>query len=193
MNCPRQAQRISETPPESQRIVFQWIKQELFQAHRNIPFQDRFSKRWIVPGRAQNLKYSTWELFFIRDELFQAHNVFPLQDRFQSSTNCSRLPGMRHILRLTQWESFFTQSTNCSRRTTYFHLRIVFLHDEFFQVCSTYCAWLNEDRFSTAKNCFRHTTYFHLRIAFQKFLQWRDELFQASTTYFHLRIAFQSD
>ena len=53
---------------------------------------------------------------------------------------------------------------NCSRRTTYFHLRIVFLHMNCFRRTTYFHLWV----FFSCENCSRHTTHFHLRIVFQR-------------------------
>ena len=90
---------------------------------------------------------------------------------------------------------------NCSRRTTYFHCRIVFhtrivpgtprisvqdrfstrVVDDLFRAHHIVSL---QDRFST-RWIYRSAKIYHLRIVFQ-----RDELFQARITYFHCRIAF---
>ena len=160
------------------------------QAHNVFHVCDRFSKMKcfsesrhhifrlrIVLLRDELFRHTKifhFRIVFKDDELFQAHNVFSLENCFSKMNSFWRTKIFHFRIAFhTRW------IVPGSRRTTYFHLRIVFLrfsknlHDELFQAHKNIPF---EDRFSKM-NCSRRTTYFHMRIVFL-----HDELFQASTT-----------
>ena len=173
MNCSRHSTNISFGNRFSTRwivpgrtkifhlgIVFHWVKDEVFQAHRNfhmtqwgsfflqcnamscfklsvaqpnlkIQLVDRFST--AMNCFAAPRKIFSLRIAFLRDELFQTQHIFPLGGRFSTRWN---VPG-----RTTYWDwgSCFTEPCKkCSRQATYVHLRIALVY-ELFQVRSKCC------------------------------------------------------
>ena len=122
---------------------------------------DRFSTRWIVSG-AQ--KYSIGLSLFKRRWIVQGAQRIFIWGSFFYTMNFSWNPGVHHIFSL---ENRFSRM-KCFRRTTYFHFRNVFLHDELFQARKNFPF---QDRFSKM-NCFRHATYSAWESRFYSVTRW---------------------
>ena len=145
-----------------------------------IPLANRFSTRWIY--RSAKIYHLRIVFLLYSDELFELSGAAKYSiwgSLFNESWSQRWIVSGKHHIKYSISGSFF-YAMNCSRRTTYFHCRIVF-HTRivpgtprisFQDRISTRwivpgaqqnSAW---ESFFFTMNCFRRTKIFHFRLSF---------------------------